>query len=106
MSLFDLFGKKNQNQEACSPEVIRFIQGIGSQVEVNLKAEGDMTLAQLIEKYKEDLGIGNQDLYQYTFSSNGTVLAPSETLNSLISKGLLNGGATVVASTRSDSKAS
>lgn len=107
MSLFDLFGngKKNQNQETSSSEVIRLIQGIGSQIEVNLKDEGNLTLAQLIEKYKEDLGIGNQDLYQYTFSASGNVLAPSETLNSLISKGLLKGGATVVASTRSDSKA-
>lgn len=103
MSLFDLFGGKKPTQET-SPEVIRFVQGIGSQVEVRLTSEGNLTLAELIEKYKEDLGI--QDLRQYSFSSGGNLLSPSETLVSLINKGLLKGGATVVASTRSDSKAS
>jgi len=108
MSLFDLFGRKNQETQetSSSSEVIRLIQGIGSQIEISLTDEGDLTLAQLIEKYKEDLGIGNQDLHQYRFSASGNLLTPNETLISLINKGLLKGGATVVASTRSDSKAS
>lgn len=103
MSLFDLFGKKNET--SISEEVVQIVQGIGSAVTPNLKTEGQYTLCQIIEAYKEDLGIAGADVSSYTFTSRGKVLSPTESLNSLIQQGLLKGGDTIVASTRSDSKA-
>jgi len=108
MSFFNLFNRKSVTVDASQ---IQLIQGLGSMLTLSLSEIINKTLREVLEDSREELGMSER-LTHYTLTCKNTILCSQEdparlnsTVKSLLDEGLIEGGATIVASIRSDSKA-
>lgn len=109
MSLFNLFNKKPT--QTIDESQIQLIQGMGSIVTMSISDITSKTLRQVLEDHKGAMGL-TENMANYTINCKNRIICSADspsnldsTFGSLLEQGLIQGGDTLVASVRSDSKA-
>jgi hypothetical protein len=109
MSLFNLFNKKPSR--TIDDSQIQLIQGMGSTVVMSLSDITHKTLRQVLEEHSTAMGLA-EDMTNYTISCKNRIICSKDypshfdsTMKYLLDQNLIQGGDTLVASVRSDSKA-